>query len=386
MSKIGRPRNTGGSLYPRKDSGYWWMSYRDEEGRPQQKSTGTKDKEEAEKVLRKVLVARDEGLLPSVSQREPITFNEWADWFLANRSKPPFCSEKTHQQNLGALKFLRPRFGKQRLSDITSEDIEAYLMKRLNTGKRVHTKLGLQVRGRLKPATVHQEFRILGRILNVAVKKRRLALNPCNGVEFPVALAGTTRKPHYLTSSEQERLEACAPVYLRNIIVIMVEMGLRPYRELIPTRKEHVDIENGIVHLPDSKTANGIADMPMTDRAREAFMSQMKESGDSEYLFPSPRAGGKKPHITTVRKLWDRTLKRAGLPHFSLYELRHTFATRLSAGGVADHFVTQMLRQGDASVFKRYSQAKLNMMREALSKLDRHANERGSTSLTVLAS
>ena len=81
----------------------------------------------------------------------------------------------------------------------------------------------------------------------------------------------------------------------------------------------------------------------------------------------------------------DRTLQRAAIPHFSLYELRHTFATRLSAGGVADHFVTQMLRQGDAAVFKRYSQAKLNMMRESLSKLDRQANEHGATSFTVLA-
>ena len=34
-----------------------------------------------------------------------------------------------------------------------------------------------------------------------------------------------------------------------------------------------------------------------------------------------------------------------------------------------------MLRQGDAQVFKRYSQAKLAMMREALGKLDRNANE-----------
>jgi hypothetical protein len=72
-------------------------------------------------------------------------------------------------------------------------------MKRLNTGKRVRTKLGLQLRGKLKPATVHQEFRILRRILNVAVKKRRLALNPCSGVEFPVSVSATTRKPHYLT-------------------------------------------------------------------------------------------------------------------------------------------------------------------------------------------
>jgi integrase len=72
-------------------------------------------------------------------------------------------------------------------------------------------------------------------------------------------------------------------------------------------------------------------------------------------------------------------LRRAGVAHFSLYELRHTFATRLSAGGVADHFVTQMLRQGDAGVFKRYSQAKLNMMREALARLDRKANEHSET-------
>ena len=46
-------------------------------------------------------------------------------------------------------------------------------------------------------------------------------------------------------------------------------------------------------------------------------------------------------------------------------------------GGVADHMVTQMLRQSDAEVFKLYSQAKLGMMREALAKLDRQANERG---------
>ena len=385
MNKTGRPRNTSGSLYSRRDSRVWWMSYRDQNGKFRQESTGRKEKGEAEKVLRKLLVARDEGLLPSAAPDAGISFNQWADWFLANRSQPPFRSENTHRLNLSALKFLRPRFGKHRLSDITVEEIEAYLMTRLNSGKRVYTKSGLQLRGKLKPATVHQELRILRRILNVAVKKRRLAVNPCNGVEFPVVLAGTTRKPHYLTASEQARLEACAPVYLRNIIVIMVEMGLRPYRELIPMRKQQVDLQNGIVHLPDSKTVNGIADMPMTDKAREAFASQMKQSGDTDYLFPSPQVDSRKPHITKVGKLWDRTLQRAGLPHFSLYELRHTFATRLSAGGVADHFVTQMLRQGDAAVFKRYSQAKLNMMRESLSKLDRQANEHGATSFTVLA-
>jgi site-specific recombinase XerD len=63
--------------------------------------------------------------------------------------------------------------------------------------------------------------------------------------------------------------------------------------------------------------------------------------------------------------------------YFAPYELRHSFATRLSAGGVADHMVTQMLRRSDAEVFKLCSQAKLGMMREAPAKLDRPANERG---------
>ena len=69
------------------------------------------------------------------------------------------------------------------------------------------------------------------------------------------------------------------------------------------------------------------------------------------------------------------TLKSAKVPHFRIYDLRSTYATRLSAGGVADEWVTQLLRQGDAKVFKKYSQMKLQMKREALQKLNRAANE-----------
>jgi integrase len=127
--------------------------------------------------------------------------------------------------------------------------------------------------------------------------------------------------------------------------------------------------------IPDSKTTSGIADMPMTELAKETFRRRMESTERSDYLFPTWRTGSSKPHLTTFKKIWASTLERAGVPHFSLYELRHTFATRLSAGGVADHFVTQMLRQGDSAVFKRYSQAKLGMMREVINRRDRKANE-----------
>jgi len=62
-------------------------------------------------------------------------------------------------------------------------------------------------------------------------------------------------------------------------------------------------------------------------------------------------------------------------PLFPDYDLRSTYATRLSAGGMADEWVTQMLRQGDARVLKKYSQTKLQMKRDALEKLNRLVGE-----------
>jgi hypothetical protein len=48
---------------------------------------------------------------------------------------------------------------------------------------------------------------------------------------------------------------------------------------------------------------------------------------------------------------------------------------RLSAGDVADEWVTQLARQGDAKVFTKYLQMTLQLKPEALQKLNRAANE-----------
>ena len=380
MSRTGRPRNLSGTVFHRKESAFLWVRYPDRTGRIRRESTGTTDEEEAERFLRARLDARDEGKLPSVLAGKNLTFGEWADWFLEKRSKPPFRSENTHAQNLNALKHLRPAFGSVLLSDITAENIEDYLRGRLNTDKTVRTKDGPRVLGKLKPYSVHQELRVLTRILNLAVQQKRLPTNPCSAVEFPASISKSIRKPHYMTSSEQARIEMVAPNYSKNLVIILTETGLRPYKELLPMKKFQVDLDNSVVSVFDSKTPSGIGEVPMTESAQEAFKAQMEATPKSEYLFPTPSKRAKKPYITSLRRIWEITLRRARVPYFPVYHLRHTFATRLSAGGVADHFVTQMLRQGDSRVFKRYSQAKLMMMREALQKLDRKANEHAATS------
>jgi hypothetical protein len=124
MSKRGRPRKGDGAVYQRDDLQFWQVWYRDQKGEIQRESTGTTDRQEAERFLRGRLGARDEGRLATVLASKQLMFGQWADWFLERRSKPPFRSVGNHQQNLNAMKFLRPVFGEIALSDIAAEAIE----------------------------------------------------------------------------------------------------------------------------------------------------------------------------------------------------------------------------------------------------------------------
>ena len=74
-----------------------------------------------------------------------------------------------------------------------------------------------------------------------------------------------------------------------------------------------------------------------------------------------------------VREAWARTLKKAGLEYFWIYNLRHTFANRLSAAGVADLFVAQMIGHSSPSILQilqRYSKAIDEFRRDAVRKLE----------------
>jgi integrase len=376
-----RARKYDGVVYQRAGTAIWWIRYRDRKGIARRESSLTADWQEANRKLRERLQSRDDNLLEVVRKGETLAYGQWADFFLENYSNPPVRAGKTHEANERCAQHLKAAFGARRLVDITADSIDLYLRDRLRQRVRVKAKLGYKLLGAIKATTIHQEFRVLRRMLNVAVHKKLLASNPCSGVEFPVTVKGLFR-PHYVAWSEQKKIECSGPQYLRNVIQIITETGLRIYRELAPMRKDQVDLQNAVVWIPDSKTPNGISEVPLTSLAIEAFKSQMAISGDGPFLFPSHRIPSQ--HQTTFKTVWRKTLQRAKVPYFRIYDLRSTYATRLSAGGVADEWVTQMLRQSDAQVFKKYSQMKLQMKREALEKLNRRANEMEAVTASTL--
>jgi integrase len=369
---MSRPVKHDGVVYRREGSKFWWICYQDRAGKRQRESTFTENWQEAHKMLRTRLEARDGNVLRVVRKGESLTFGEWVDFFLENYSKPPVRQLGTHNANLRCVQHLKRAFATRRVIDVGPDEIELYLRERLRQRVKVRIGSGYREQGLLKATTVHQELRVLRRMLNVAVRKRLLTSNPCAMVEFPVTLKGLFR-PHYVTWSEQQQIENNAMPHLRNAIRIIAETGLRVKKELLPMKKDQIDFLNAVLWIPDSKTPNGVAEIPLTKVALEAFQNQVAFSGNGEFLFPSDL--NREGHLRSLRTAWKKALKRAGIPYFRLYDLRSTYATRLSAGGVADEWVIQLLRQGDSQVFKKYSQMKLQMKREALDKINRRANE-----------
>ncbi len=58
------------------------------------------------------------------------------------------------------------------------------------------------------------------------------------------------------------------------------------------------------------------------------------------------------------------------MPYFWLYDLRHTFASRLTEAGVSPIFVAQIMGHSSPSILQTYAKAIDEYRRSAISKLE----------------
>jgi len=124
----------------------------------------------------------------------------------------------------------------------------------------------------------------------------------------------------------------------------------------------------GTAFLSGSRAFGVANNRPHTARPGKRFIFAGRYAKPNTY-------GDDMPLMLARRLTFEEAIRLGELSLVRICDLRSTYEPRLSAGGVADEWVTQLFRQGEAKVFKRYSQMKLQMKREALQKLDRKANE-----------
>ena len=163
-------------------------------------------------------------------------------------------------------------------------------------------------------------------MLDFATKRRYIVENPPAEVKhFNELRERPTRR--MLTLEEEGRILDAAPVYLRVAIILLAQTGGRTYSEGFSLRWSQVDFEGKLIRLDNNvKTPGSAEPIPLSEYACDVLRAWKKETGStSEYVFPSPVLPNRP--ISTVKTVWKTTLKRAGVPAFPIYNLRHVFCT-----------------------------------------------------------
>ena len=349
-------------LFKRTDSRFWWMGYT-LSGEHHYESTKTTSKVLANKIWKHREGEITLGLFKVGWQGERIAFGQLCEEF--ERSHFAGLTANTVRGHRTYLKHLRDFFGDFKLDRITVEMIEKYRDQRRqqsikNTPER-----------KVKGATVNRELECLKCVLDLACKRKYIPENPALSVKhFNELRERPTRR--MLTVEEELRILEAAPPYLRVAIVLLTQTGGRTYSEGFSLRWDQIDLASRLIRLGnDVKTPGSSEPVPLSDFACEVLQAWKGElASNSPYVFPSP-VHPDRP-ISTVKTAWGATLKRAGVPHFPLYTLRHVFCTRLS-GVAPDAVIQRAMRHTSPETKRRYQLGMADQVRQAMEKANESA-------------
>jgi integrase len=221
----------------------------------------------------------------------------------------------------------------------------------------------------VSPAGVNRELAVARASLNLAVTRKSITYSPFSGVklfneeEYRVP-------PRAISFADETRILSCCDLRLRTLVLVLLETGQRVGVEALASRWSNIDFKEGTIYVPKSKTSAGRRFIPMTAICR-SVLSQWHDitRGQSEYVFFNSQ--NPKTHIRSVKTAWHNALRAAGVGPIPIYTCRATFSTRLSAAGVPDALVDQLLGHVRKDVLRFYSARVTEFHRDAIHKLEK---------------
>jgi integrase len=171
------------------------------------------------------------------------------------------------------------------------------------------------------------------------------------GVPWQVDESGPNAK-HLSKERRQTVLSPFATAAIR----LLLFTGAR-LREILHLRWLDVDVERGMLHLPDSKT--GRKSIVLSAPALE-ILAALPRLGD--YVIASndpsqPRSDLKRP--------WALVCRRAGLEGLRLHDLRHSFASVGASAGLGLPVIGKMLGHASPSTTAKYAHLDSDPVRRA---------------------
>ena len=109
---------------------------------------------------------------------------------------------------------------------------------------------------------------------------------------------------------EEEKILAVAPPFLRALVVLILETGMRSHREALALKWEAINFENASIRVRESKTRAGIRDIPLTTRCKAELLHWREQLGQHF----SPICGRPSNRGMTFDMLGQELWKRQGFP------------------------------------------------------------------------
>jgi integrase len=330
----------------------WWVQLT-VNGRHPCFSTHTSSKRLAQKILdiRRAEIA--EGRFPGLLKSHPPKLGEYISQYLKSRTD---LHVNTHTRYEVSRRCLEKFFSATRLPDITDNQIEMYKKARLQ--------------GTTGPVGVNRDLSLLRQILDQARREGFIGKNPLADRDHFLDERKGKIQARPFTIAEEQHLLSVAKGYLRPLILLLLDTGLRPNAEALALRWRDVDFDRSMVTVISSKTPAGLRTVPMTGRLKEELLRWRKLTGpqNSQFVFFYPQDPSK--HLRHVRKSWAHALKEANVPKRRLYDCRSTFCSRMYAAGIQPVLIELLMGHAGSGLIHTYAKADDDFKRDAAAKLE----------------
>jgi integrase len=142
-------------------------------------------------------------------------------------------------------------------------------------------------------------------------------------------------------------------------IRLLILTGAR-LREILDAQWQHVDLERGVIFLPDSKT--GRKPVYLSAAAQSVLASLPRVDGNP-HIIPGERESAPKADL---KKPWAAVTKAASLDGVRLHDLRHSFASIGAGASMGLPVIGKLLGHSQPSTTARYANLDADPMRRAV--------------------
>lgn len=335
-----------------------------ETGSPKQKSKYFKTRKEAQDWLVEATYQKKHGTFVEPSK---ITLGEWLERWLTVYVKPTVKPGSYANYVDVIQKHIIPSLGDTPLQTLRTNTIQDFYNQKRENGR-------LDGKGGLSPRMIHLMHQVISRALKQAVRENLISTNPAEHTTLPSLKYKemTTLKPEEI----KEYLEAVKSDRLYVAFLLELNTGLRR-GELLALSWDCIDFEKkkltikrtlARVRLPDKgtselkfsepKTKSGKRDIPLHQniikelQAHKARQNKEKllhgpKYTDNDLVFCTPQGTPIEPR--NFHRKHTEILKKAGLPHIRVHDLRHTVATLLVNNGIDPENIRALLGHSKTS-------------------------------------